>query len=529
MTDRASRTGDAAGCVGRQSRWLGLLTLAVIVGVAVHARAFQLADRSLWFDEAYTWRLSKFSPGEVIRRSSLDNYPPLYFLVLKGWCALFGETTEAMRALSVICGAAAGVGMYGVAREIVLFDSDAAFSRRPEAYALLTAAIVALAPLQVRWGWEVRMYAMGAALAAFASWSLLRALREARAVMPWCFYVGFAVAFAYTHLYALLTIAAHAIFVVGNLLVQQRAGVGPSRLGPQVRRAVLAFGAVAVGFLPWAPSMMRQAAQVKADFWSGPLSAADVAGTCGEVLVGPGVGGSTNDAVAAVLFCALSLVLLLRRAKMGDWFLFASVSVPFALALGFSAGGRNIVVGRYFVFAQLFFLAAVARLVTRVRWPAARLALAMVLLLSCALACADLRRRSDVVLRPGARGQAAYLDAHRRPGEPIVVRSPLLYFPVRFHLADRRLCYLLSDGREWRHFEGGPVFRESDMISPEELTLTAAPRVWVIDGWGNCSIPLPSTWREVSRETCPDVHAFQGSMVRIEFANDRREPIEAIP
>jgi mannosyltransferase len=150
-------------------RWVPLLppsplvhaaVLGVVLLAAVVLRCRGLAERSLWFDEAFTWRLVSFSWTEMCERIPRDNSPPLYFLLLKAWMALLGDTPTALRSLSVVLGGATVCGTWLFVRE--------AFGRsaRGKEVTLLAAALVALSVFQVRYGWEARPYALGTALAA---------------------------------------------------------------------------------------------------------------------------------------------------------------------------------------------------------------------------------------------------------------------------------------------------------------------------------------------------------------------------
>ena len=86
--------------------------MAVILLVGVFIRCYELSARSLWFDEAFTWRLTTFSWREMIEREARDNSPPLYFVFLKAWASVFGNSPAALRSLSVVFGAVTIVGMY---------------------------------------------------------------------------------------------------------------------------------------------------------------------------------------------------------------------------------------------------------------------------------------------------------------------------------------------------------------------------------------------------------------------------------
>ena len=65
--------------------------------------------------------------------------------------------------------------------------------------------VFAVSMYQIRAAWEIRMYAMGTALVAVSTWLLLRALfAPVQRWGAWAAYAAAALAFAYTHYFALL-------------------------------------------------------------------------------------------------------------------------------------------------------------------------------------------------------------------------------------------------------------------------------------------------------------------------------------
>src|SRR5262245_5808329 len=108
----ASDSGNSASLPIGRGDWL---VLGVILAMSVGVRSYRLSDRSLWLDEAFTWRLIQFPWREMMSRIALDNSPPVYYLVLKFWAVCFGTTPLALRSLSVLFGAVTVAAMYGFA------------------------------------------------------------------------------------------------------------------------------------------------------------------------------------------------------------------------------------------------------------------------------------------------------------------------------------------------------------------------------------------------------------------------------
>ncbi|HUY32980.1 MAG TPA: glycosyltransferase family 39 protein [Pirellulales bacterium] len=528
----------------------GAVGLVAIVALAVALRAWRLGERSVWFDEAFSWRLATFSWGEMLHRTTQDNNPPLYYALLKVWMACFGDSPVALRSLSALAGALSCVGTYLMIVEAYARSGNA-HQRRVHWIGLFAAALVAVTALQIRWGWEARMYALGAALAPFSSWLLLRALRAplgarpsqaagladsagaraaGRAVAlgeawrPWMLYALVALAFAYTHTYALLSLIAQALFTAGYLLVEARWRPAALFANRRFRIAVVGFFLIAAGWLPWLPVLLRQRAQVREAYWLGPLTRWTVPNICRQMFADPEA-RTTNDRDAgiAAVACAAVLLALFRRPRAGDWFLLASVGVPVGLAVAISAADGNILQVRYFVFTQVFLLAALARMVGRItHWPE-RTIVGAVVLGSLLLLHVEFLDRLDVPGIHGLRAAAEHVAARRKPGEPVVVSSPYFFLPMLYYLRGDPACRLLRPGRRLLHYEGTAALSEADLIASSELAALAGERAWVV---GNLT-GRPSGWREQTRAAFYESYGVPGAVVVVCSTHLLQRPLPA--
>jgi len=70
--------------------------------IAFAVRIKGLSVDGLWFDEVYSVRIVRLSVGQIIRLTSGDVHPPLYYLLLHFWTKCFGESESAVRMLSVL-------------------------------------------------------------------------------------------------------------------------------------------------------------------------------------------------------------------------------------------------------------------------------------------------------------------------------------------------------------------------------------------------------------------------------------------
>lgn len=497
--------------------------LAASIVLAVGLRSWRLSERGLWFDEAFSWRLSTFGWMEIVHRTALDNNPPLYYLLLKFWTACFGTSLAALRSLSVAAGAGACLAMYGLVREAYGGGARRLPPDRLPATALVAAALVATSVLQIRWSWEARMYSLGALLAALSSWLLLRALHGGHAPWRWLAYAASALAFAYTHTFALFSLLAQGVYAVGYLTL---AGSGKTANGEAVsvqgtKRWIGPFLAAAVivaGYAPWLNVLAAQHEQVRQSFWIAPLTRESVPKVAYALFVDPTetASGGKEGWVWAGL-CAVVLAALAIRPVAGDTLVALSAVVPLAGAAIVSAWDTPIFYPRYFVFAQLFLLAAAARLVGRLpgrpeRWIAGISLVAAFLSIDY-----DYAERLAIQRSGGLRSAAKLISDERSPGEPVVVCSPYFYLPLRYELGDA--CRLLAPNGPLPHFDGAAVLMPRELISCTELADCRAGRLWVVEGGGHsaiCALP-PERWQRRSARSFYETYAITGSAVVIEY------------
>ena len=200
--------------------------------------------QSVWFDEAYSIMLAKQSVGDIIHLTGIDTHPPLYYLLLKAWASVFGWSELALRSLSALAlGGAVATAGFMVRR---LFGTRAA---------LLAVAVMAVSPFLLRFGFEIRMYALGGLIGIAATYVLVLA-RLATGRRQWLLYGAYALLVAlgmYTLYYMALLWVVHVVWLVWMSL-GRRATLKTLLLQPWW----LAFVGAAVLFLPWLPTFLGQ-------------------------------------------------------------------------------------------------------------------------------------------------------------------------------------------------------------------------------------------------------------------------------
>jgi uncharacterized membrane protein len=120
-------------------------------------------NQSLWLDEGTTALVAKMSLGNIFTKFLPgDFHPPLYYLILKYWTLLVGNSEIALRAPSIIFGLGTIILTYFIGKK--LFDKKVG---------LLAGALMATSGLAIYYSQEARMYGLAAFFVASAIYLFL--------------------------------------------------------------------------------------------------------------------------------------------------------------------------------------------------------------------------------------------------------------------------------------------------------------------------------------------------------------------
>ncbi len=192
-----------------------------------------------WVDEGITIGISSHGFTEIPEILRQDGSPPLYYLLLHVWMALFGSSEVATHLLSL--------GFAVATIPAALWAGWSLFGRR---VGWVFAALMALNPFLSYYATETRMYTLLALLSLLTSAAFVHAfvLRRRRYVPIFSVLLALVL---YTHNWGVLFgIAAGVAAIACVVLSQDRVQV--------LRDVVLAFGATAIAYLPWLPTLLYQ-------------------------------------------------------------------------------------------------------------------------------------------------------------------------------------------------------------------------------------------------------------------------------
>src|SRR6267154_6515063 len=78
------------------------LIIILLVGTAF--RFYHNTMISLWHDEAFSALMIRYPWGEMFYRLGLDVHPPAYYIFLRFWHNIFGDSLLSLRGMSIFFG-----------------------------------------------------------------------------------------------------------------------------------------------------------------------------------------------------------------------------------------------------------------------------------------------------------------------------------------------------------------------------------------------------------------------------------------
>ncbi len=275
------------------SAWIGWLAATVAVGTGLVLRFVAPAD--LWLDEALTVNIAKLPLDQLRTALERDGAPPLFYVLLHGWIAVFGSGDAAVRALAGVIGAVAVGLAYVAGTRLGRSDADRRWR------GLSAAVVVATSPYAIRYSSEARMYSLVVALV-LAGIILVADLWIRPSVAR---IAGLAVVSAgllYTQYWSLVLAAVVAVVLVA---VGFR---GDTDTRAAVRRTLGGIAAGALLFVPWIPTLRTQLAHTGTP-WDAP---AQLIGSSWHSIVAFGGGRNAAGWILTGLLAVVATVAVVR-------------------------------------------------------------------------------------------------------------------------------------------------------------------------------------------------------------------------
>lgn len=519
-------------------------TLVLILVIGTVLRFYHNTDISLWHDEAFSALLIKYPFGEMMYRIGLDVHPPMYYIFLRFWHYLFGDSLLALRSYTVFF----SVGTIWAAWAFV----KEAFKN--EKAATLAALLVAVNPFQIQYATEARMYTMGAFFALLAAYFLTRALHSqslahenADKNMPhtpedikntkWMFlnYLGFSLSIIimiYTHYYLLFTAAAICFYGLVYLFMHHQGNI------KKYFYLLGSFALIFVSYLPWLKTFLYQYRQVGEGYWIPKMDVWSIPSTLYTLLVGFGHDVSQKNVQQLILGTTLLVVFILIRfiyktQSFHKWLVILGILAPFLGSILFlilaklKGSNSSVYLVRYFLYTSAFFSIAIAVWLKEIKlkWFGWLLGVCYIIL-NC-VAFVDYWKDLNIKNKPGMNAAAKYLQANVEPNHKVFVGTSFEFFNYKYYnnttypLAASVRPLLFTGGERFAknisHFAGSAILTDQDLVPDFNEAVSMGQTVWVIwtHAFGSNIPKVPNNWKEVSHQEYPDVRPYVGTSIHV--------------
>jgi hypothetical protein len=225
--------------------------VAALVGLVLLLGFLWGRGRHVWFwlDEGISVGISSHPLSRIPTLLRQDGSPPLYYLLLHVWMAVFGTSDEATHVLSLVFAlAAVPVGFWA---------GSSLFGRRA---GWITAVLVAINPFIADYANETRMYTLVALLGLVCTAAFLHAFVFRRRKYLPVFAASLAI-LLYTHNWALFFTLGAGVALLASIALAE-----PDQRRGLFLDGVLTFGAAGLAYLPWLPTLAYQVAHTGAPF-----------------------------------------------------------------------------------------------------------------------------------------------------------------------------------------------------------------------------------------------------------------------
>lgn len=206
---------------------------AICIGYLA-VRLWGLTDSCLWFDEIFSVHSAEHSWDSILRFVSLDLiHPPLFYVLLKFWIGIGGESVFWLRLFPVIISAIAIFPFLALCRELKL-------GKWTQVVALF---LLAINGSLIKYAQEVRMYSLLMCFSLFSIWLFARYFVKGKSFLPLVIVNALMV---YTHYFGWFVVLSEVLLIVWFQRIKWR-------------RIVVMFGVVLAAFLPWAIAVLMAA------------------------------------------------------------------------------------------------------------------------------------------------------------------------------------------------------------------------------------------------------------------------------
>lgn len=486
------------------------LLLGLILLLATLLRLFNLTSISLWHDEAFSALLINYNWQEMFYRIGLDVHPPFYYVILRLWSDLFGDSLWALRGFSAFFGVATVWASYAFVK--------VAFKK--ENLALAAALLLAVNPFQIQYVTEARMYTLGTFLLMLSAYYLVKAF-DTKKYRFWLGFILSTSAAMYTHYYLFFSILGIDLFALYYIFKNYRFEL------KQYSQLVLSYIIVLLLYIPWLKTFKFQFTQVQENYWIPKMNEWSVPLTNWRLIFGTGAdSGNPTTRIFLVIASLFTLFLIYRVIKkektMYKWLALSGTIIPFLGALLLSLK-QSIYLDRYFLFAALFYTILLCLFIFELPNKKLKYGIYVLMLGISVYNWWGFWSSMDIQHKTGMSSAASYINNNIEPGNELVIGSSFEFFNFKYYNKSTATPLLytpgISDVNQLPHFSGTALLTNNDLIHDLNRGAKKGNTVWVLwtNAFGGSKPDVPQNWVQIGEDhSWEDIRPYAGSWIMVD-------------
>lgn len=480
-----------------------ILFLALVLVLSVEI--FYLQSTSLWHDESFSALLIRYDFSEMISRIKMDVHPPLFYILLRGWDFIFGDSLFSLRFFSVFFASLSIIGLYILVNKTL----------QNRKLALFSSLLFAFSYFQIQYAMEARMYSLGTFLVIIGTYFFLEALKTKK--WKWWLLYAFSVSLGlYTHYFVAFWIISQAIYLSCQIAKESKNSASSWVKNQNFQMAAVSYFLVFVSYLPWLGTFLKQIGQVQQDYWIPAINIWSIPNTFLKMTWGNVVNPQNAWYVLVVLMVLIfsAVFFFIKKTKIKErWLFFLLLAVPFLLTAVLSFR-RPIYIDRYFIFGFPFYLIILAEAILLITNVKIKRALIVLTILGSLITFPFHWSRLDAANKPGMAAAADYLNKQFEPGEKIFVGSSLIYFTFKYYNQTGYSPKLYAPGF-LPHYSGTALLSAQDLIADFSKETKTDDIVWMLNttGFGNFQPQVPENWLKEDEKSFQDVYDYRGWII----------------
>lgn len=470
------------------------IVLITIIIISLVLRFLFINQRSIWHDEGYTALMIKFPFWEIIQRTMLDVHPPFYYLLLRCWAQIFGNSEIALRGFSAILGIGVVVLTYFFIKK--LFNKN---------IATIAGFFTGIGPFLIRYSQEARMWELVALFITASSFFLIKALEQLenkeikKQIFWWILYSISLILAVYTQYFSLLILPVHWLYVL-------------------LRKKVFSFGwwlsniSIIIIFFFWLPILLAQTSRISSGYWiqKSWMTIRTVPSTIYRFLAYGGfnyidlgnlgrfyVPNYIHSMILVLLIIVAIIVFLRNKEKWKEIvFIFSYFLIPTYIVFFYSVKATPIYQDRYFVWCAVGFHSFLALFIYSLKKKLRLFFTSLIIILSIIGIF-----RVYTTEAHGMREVGQFFQNNFQKNDEIIAGELYVYFDFVYYNKTVETKLLANPKDIKKGFgESSLIYDKTDLIVRENLNELKPinNRVWLVGKpWGNYYKKIPNNWQEI--------------------------------